>query len=646
MRPPPHSNYRADIDGLRAVAVLPVVAFHTFPTRFGGGFIGVDIFFVISGYLISGIILGGLEKQKFSFREFYARRIKRIFPTLVLVFATCMILGWVLLLGGEYKQLGKHVAGGAAFVSNFVLWGEAGYFDSAAESKVLLHLWSLGIEEQFYLLWPLCLFFASRKRWLTPVLLVGLLLASFTLNVVRVRTDPVGTFYSPTTRFWELFVGAFLAWVSLHKPKRLRWMIGAEGATLRSFVGLALIGSALVVVRTDKAFPGFWALLPVVGAAFLISAGPDAWCNKHILSNRLMVFVGLISYPLYVWHWPLLIFEHFFEYGSYSWQVRVAAVALAFVLAWLTARFVEGPIRTGLPKIWKVAVPAVAMATLFILGALTYRNDGYPLRLKDMGEYEAYFDNTPPEYRYFHAHDVPRTYRFDCDFYDADTKRAKSAPVDASCYTPHSEKKVVLWGDSHAQQFYYGLSVTLPSDVSLLPFASSGCYPSVDPAQPDTRGYCTAANAYARQHIRELKPDVVILAQASSHEDTDFDGIIAWLGSVGVKHVVLIGPVPQWHPDLYKVIARHYWAATPERLNTYLVKKVFDTDRLLHTRSAGRPFTFVSIIDQMCNADGCIVYLDGDRKEGLITNDYGHLTTKGSVFVAKTILAPVITSLL
>ena len=212
-----HPKYRADIDGLRAIAVLSVVGFHAFPSWFRGGFIGVDIFFVISGYLISTIIVGGLEQSRFSFVEFYVRRIKRIFPALLLVLIASYAFGWFALLADEYKQLGKHIAGGAGFVSNFVLWNESGYFDNAADNKPLLHLWSLGIEEQFYVVWPLLLWFAWKKRFNLLTITVLIAAVSFALNIAKVRSGAVAAFYSPQTRFWELMIGSIVAYFTLHK---------------------------------------------------------------------------------------------------------------------------------------------------------------------------------------------------------------------------------------------------------------------------------------------------------------------------------------------------------------------------------------------------------------------------------------------
>jgi peptidoglycan/LPS O-acetylase OafA/YrhL len=638
------TGYRPDIDGLRAVAVLAVVAYHAFPAYFGGGFVGVDIFFVISGFLITGIILSSLQKGTFSFRNFYGRRIRRIFPALATVLATCLAIGWFVLMGGQYKQVGEHVAAGAGFVSNLVLWREAGYFDASAETKVLLHLWSLGVEEQFYLVWPLLLFVAARRKWSATALTGGILITSFAAGMLEVRTNPVAAFYSPGLRSWELMLGALLAQTS---DRRVSWIMAARGANARSALGLGMILFAFVLIRRDRMFPGAWALLPVVGAGLVISGGPEAWVNRRFLSFRPLVWVGLISYPLYLWHWPLLVFERYAEYGNYSWQIRIAAVASAFPLAWLTAIFVELPVRSEPKRTWKVAIPATAVAMLFTVGLLIDRLEGLPSRFSGgVAEYEAYFENHPPERHYFLLHDVARTYRFDCDFLDTATDKERPS-IDPSCYTPRSEKSVFLWGDSHAQQLYSGLSSVLPSDVSLLIVATSGCHPNVDPNERNPHASCADSNAFARAQIARTRPDVVVVAQAEAHEKNDLMGIAAWLRATGAKHVIVLGPVPQWHPPLHEVIARHYWEATPNHIQSYLMKNVFATNRALHAKFDGSSLAkFVSPIDNLCDERGCLAYLDGDRQGGLMTFDYGHLTTRGSLFVAQTILAPVIEQLL
>jgi len=365
-----HPKYRPDIDGLRAIAVLLVVGFHAFPTWVKGGFIGVDVFFVISGFLISSIIYESLDKGEFTFREFYVRRIRRIFPALIVVMTTCFVFGWFSLLTDEFKQLGKHIAGGAAFISNLLLWQESGYFDNSAKTKPLLHLWSLGIEEQFYIIWPLLLWFTWKRKLNFFAVTLAIAIGSFYLNIKGIKQDAVATFYSPYTRFWELMCGGLLAWLTVYKKassadiklKIDRIIASAiyrnkeveKGKTLANlfgFTGLALLAFGFVKITKDFSFPGLWALVPISAAVLIISAGPTAWINRQILSPKPLVWFGLISYPLYLWHWPLLSFARILEGGMPSRNIRIAAVVISVVLAWLTMKWIEKPFRFGNQRI-------------------------------------------------------------------------------------------------------------------------------------------------------------------------------------------------------------------------------------------------------------------------------------------------------
>jgi peptidoglycan/LPS O-acetylase OafA/YrhL len=387
-------GYRPDIDGLRAIAVLAVIGFHAFPDWIRGGFVGVDVFFVISGYLISTILLTGMERGSFRFSQFYIRRIRRIFPALIVVLLASMVAGWLVLFSFEYKALGKHIAGSAAFVSNFVLWNEAGYFDKAAATKPLLHIWSLGIEEQFYIVWPLLLYLVWKRKAATLALLLLLLTSSFTFNVLS--SDPAADFYSPLTRFWELMAGAVLAYLSLHwenmaklfrsLPRPVPQIIGAGVApesitrNITALIGLLLIVATAVTVDETRKFPGWWALLPVVGTYLMIASGPHAWINKKLLSNRGLVAIGLVSYPLYLWHWPLLSFIRIVNGTAPSPAAAALAILLSFALAWLTYLLVEKPLRFGKSAPVKAAALLAMVAAIGLAGYFTYAKGGFAFR--------------------------------------------------------------------------------------------------------------------------------------------------------------------------------------------------------------------------------------------------------------------------
>lgn len=359
--------YRPDIDGLRAVAVLSVVTFHAFPKYMRGGFTGVDVFFVISGFLITSIIVEGMRQGTFSFSEFYGRRIRRIFPALLLVLTSCLVFGWYGLLAIEYEQLAKHALAATVFLSNFALWSEAGYFDKTAEAKPLLHLWSLSIEEQFYLVWPALVWAAFRFRANLLLIIAALAIASFATDVAYLSTgDGVAAFYAPHARAWELLCGSLLACTALAggSPDATNRKLLADACSIAGAV-LLLVG--FWAISKESNFPGFAALVPVGGAVMLIAAGPHALVNRTVLSNKVLVAIGLISYPLYLIHWPLLSFARIIEGEVPSRGYRALAVVISFLLAWLTYRVVEKPIRSR-PFSWK-APALVASSTLAGLAA-------------------------------------------------------------------------------------------------------------------------------------------------------------------------------------------------------------------------------------------------------------------------------------
>lgn len=371
-------KYRPDIDGLRAFAVLSVVIFHAFPNSLTGGFVGVDVFFVISGYLISSIIIRDVKAQRFSFIDFYKKRILRIFPALIVVLSFCYYVGWETLLPSEFSALGKHIAGGAGFISNLLLWSESGYFDISSSLKPLLHLWSLGVEEQFYFIWPIILILSFKKGWgfLSCALIV--LGISLFYSIYTMHSDATANYYSPVSRFWELMFGVALAILS--SENRSFAVITHKNGNLLSIVGFILILASLFLINESMAFPGYVAILPVMGASLIIAAGSDAIINKHVLSMRAVVFIGMISYPLYLWHWPLMSFLRIWIGKQPSDMFMFSSIIISLVMAYLTYALVEVPIRFGKVKS-RAPIPLVALVVgFFVLGTTTYYLNGIPYR--------------------------------------------------------------------------------------------------------------------------------------------------------------------------------------------------------------------------------------------------------------------------
>ena len=360
---PAKPTYRADVDGLRALAIVPVVLFHAFPGKLPGGFAGVDVFFVISGFLISRLLQHALRQGSFSLVDFYGHRARRLLPALLLVLAASLAFGWVELLPDEFAQLRRHAVAGAGFAQNFVLWSEAGYFDQSSDLKPLMHLWSLSIEEQFYLVYPVLLWCLWRWHAATAPVLAALALLSFGVNLYLSSHDPVQDFFGPHARAWELLAGAWFAASGLDtRPRAAHWN------QLLSAAGMLLLALAFGWLHGAQPYPGWRALLPVCGALLLLAGGPSAWLNRHLLASRPLVLIGAISYPLYLWHWPLLSFSRIAD-GLPSVE-RNGAVVLSFALAWLTWRYVERPLRYSRVRPWQPAALLAGLGVLALVAAL------------------------------------------------------------------------------------------------------------------------------------------------------------------------------------------------------------------------------------------------------------------------------------
>lgn len=662
-----HPNYRSDIDGLRGIAVFFVVAFHAFPFIFSGGFIGVDIFFVISGFLISTIIFSNLENETFEFIEFYSRRIKRIFPALILVLTTSYTIGWFLLLADEYKQLGKHMAGGVGFISNFLLMEEIGYFDKTAETKPLLHLWSLGIEEQFYIFWPLLLYFTHKHRLNLLPIISSVAIVSFLLNIGMVHIDTGAAFYSPQTRAWELLFGSMTAYFLIYKNKlsiEINQIISFQAKpiaymqatnnikNIQSLLGIALITASILILDKEKIFPGWWALMPVLGTVLIILAGPQAWLNRAVLSNPILIWLGLISFPLYLWHWPLLSLAHIFESEALSNEYRLAVIGLSIVLAWLTYRLIEKPFKSKNKHSSKTIFLLLFMLFIGLTGYFTFQKNGLEFRLNDRQEFHNFFENSLPEWKFFKENKISEKYREECNFYDLEKYRIGKATkiplreINKNCYRRNAEyaKTLFIWGDSHAQQLYYGLKNNLPPDWQILQVASSGCAPNINIKFSSDKDYCAQSNWFALKSINDTQPDVVIISQNADHNAENFKKIAVKLKSLGIKKIIFTGPVPHWTADLPKIFLTKLWRNTPQRTSKYLDKEIISNNLIIQKEfKSKKTEIFVNLIDFFCNSDGCMTYIGNDKKIGITSWDYGHLSPIASDFLGKNLLADLIT---
>ncbi|MGA1237408.1 MAG: acyltransferase family protein [Limisphaerales bacterium] len=480
-----HTNpwlaYRADVDGLRSVAVLSVLAYHAFPDEVQGGFIGVDVFFVLSGYLISSILFRQLEKGRFSYTAFLARRVRRILPALTLLMTATAAFGWFVLFPDELKQLGRQILAGNTFVANLALWSESGYFDTAAETKPLLHLWSLGVEEQFYLFWPFMLWLVWNKHHKLLGLTLLLAGASFASNLWAVHHYAAETaFYLPHNRFWELMAGGLLAYAALHQPTtpqpRASWLNGL------AWTGAGLILCSLFIITPRSPFPGWIALLPVCGTTLLLLT-PGAWLNRRVLAHPVPVYIGLISYPLYLWHWPALTFGKILHFDSDL--EKVILLFLSGALAVFTFEKVEKRLRHNthrslIPGLLGTAVAFALLGLILAQGRVSPRNNSSEIEIA---------------LQYIHAPADPLlTDAIDSDLPGVDVK-----------IKPAHATQVLFYGDSHAGQLaprIFKLIEEDPTRTATAIFATrGGCAPIpnvFDAANPDCKeSFHQAVQAYA-----------------------------------------------------------------------------------------------------------------------------------------------------
>lgn len=434
-------KYRSEIDGLRALAVVPVILFHAGFNAFSGGFVGVDVFFVISGYLITTILINELEAGNFSIVHFYERRARRILPALFLVMFACLPFAWFWLLPQDMKSFSQSLVAVSVFASNILFWRTSGYFDTATELKPLIHTWSLAVEEQYYVLFPLFMLIAWKlgKRWTVGILAV---IAATSLGLAQwgAYAKPAFTFYMLPTRAWELLIGAFVAfYYSKHNIKKHKYWTSELG----SLLGFALIGYAIFAYNEKTPFPSLYALVPTIGAALIIVFATNKTLIGKLLSTKPFLWIGLTSYSAYLWHQPLFAFARQRSLEEPS-QALLAVLAISTLpLAYLTWRFVERPFRNkhaiSRRVIFKLAI--LLSLVFFSIGMIGHMTKGYASR---------------PEFKQFAAleYSTENLGYLDC-------KKSFEASHGADINYCHTSSRgpidAVIIGDSHADDKFFGI---------------------------------------------------------------------------------------------------------------------------------------------------------------------------------------------
>ena len=496
-------GYRADIDGLRALAILPVVFYHAGIPGFAGGFVGVDVFFVISGYLMASLIIGEMERGEFSLLRFYERRVRRIFPALFVMIAACAVMAWFVFMPNEFIYFARSVRDAALFISNYRFEREIGYFDIAAETKPLLHTWSLAVEEQFYIVFPLVLMLLG---WLAPrrtsLVLLLVLVASLAASAWTVYQKPEAAFYLSQYRIWELLLGAMLAFNVVPKASHplIREALAAAGVVLIAF--------AVFTYSDATVFPGLAALVPCVGAALVIHSRTSGGPASLLLCAPPVVFVGLVSYSMYLWHWPIVVFTRYFD-GPDLTLVQGGLVAVAlFVAAVISWRFVERPFRGHTSRIRRVplfagGVAVVALAAVF--GAYVVAARGVPGRLPASASriYSATFDKS-------------RFYELPCFSGEGEGPSAPDIPAGKLCQMGalDSGSRFLVWGDSHAATMAPAIDVAAKqAGVQGIFAGQAGCPPLPDVEMPTRRltDHCRDFNAAVLDLIDARRIPVVFM---------------------------------------------------------------------------------------------------------------------------------------
>jgi peptidoglycan/LPS O-acetylase OafA/YrhL len=630
--------YRAEIDGLRGIAVLAVIGFHAFPEFLPGGFVGVDIFFVISGFLISSIILRQLSRAQFTIADFYSRRVRRIFPALLVVLAACLLFGGVVLLPNELEQLGKHIGSAAMFASNFTLWFESGYFDTTAEFKPLLHLWSLGIEEQFYLLWPMLLLLLWRRPRMLRGGVALLMLGSFVLCLFVGARNSVANFYFPFSRFWELGLGCLLA-VFKASPDQLQSPTGTGRiATIADAMlpigGVILIGASILLLDRRTSFPGWAALAPTVGAMCVIAARSESWFQRRVMASSALVTVGVISYPLYLWHWPMLSFAAILAAGTPPGTVRVTAVLLSFVLAWLTFVLFERPVRAQR----SAAVSVALLAGLAILGAAglgMYAFHGFPERftadVRGLRPEPRRNDLCPQEFR------NRRLFNY--------CKGTQAAAPD-----------VVFLGDSRAQSVYDGVANLMGTRHAVSLLARGGCPPllGVDLHYRNQQGCMEVWKTFV-EYVEKVKPRVVVVVGGGAHLFDPAEAIWEKSGDLAtqaeafeygmaelvralgrVSHVIFIRQMPYFdtEPSCFLRPVRlpgSTCAPTVRRSTVEADTRSFD-NILFELRRQIPQLELVDSVAALCDRNNCVQQLPSGE---ILYVDQYHLSTAGGRHFAR-----------
>lgn len=629
LKRPSSLQYRADIDGMRAIAVLLVILDHL-GTRFTGGYVGVDVFFVISGYLISSTILAEMAAGKFSILNFYERRVRRIFPALLVVLIVTAGFAAHYLVPSELESFARSMLAALFSVSNFVFWRQSGYFDLPSALKPLLHTWSLAVEEQFYIFFPLLL--VVVRRWMQGRIRAAIFtvtVVTFVLACIWVMRDAPTAFFLAPLRAWELLIGTI---VSQHYFPALKSTVQRN---VGAFAGLFLILVPSLLYTGQTPFPGAAALFPCVGAALIIMAGESggSFVGK-LLTWRPMVFIGGISYSLYLWHWPVLVFQRtsfMLVHSPIDSKVTKAAVLLvSLILASLSWKYVETPFRRGRlrPDRTKLfVINGLAMAVIVVVGVLLITTKGLAYRFSPQALAIANYA----------AFDPAVAYRQKSCFLDPDQPFSDfNQPV--CLKADPGKKQYLLYGDSHAAQLYPGLAKVFPG-IAIQQANIAQCRPFLAETKSAKKGCVALSKFMFDDYLVHHKVDAVLLAgRWQKDEIPELGRTVAWLKQHGIQ-VVLFGPVIEYDLALPRIIAMAYRDKNNGEVSQHRSLEPEKLDGQLATIARDQwKVRYISIYEDLCSSVqktaglNCPIYAGSEVP---LLFDTNHLTPAGSIEYAK-----------
>jgi peptidoglycan/LPS O-acetylase OafA/YrhL len=620
--PPEHTiKYRADINGLRAIAVLAVLVDHIGIGFFGGGYLGVDVFFVISGYLISGIILTEVKAGDFSVARFYERRIRRILPALVAMMGATLLLAWIYFLPFEMESFSRSLLAATFCVSNMFFWGRSGYFEALSTAKPLLHTWSLAVEEQFYFVFPLFLLFIYKIfRRRVDATVVVLFVLSLALGLAAAYVRPAAAFYLAPARAWELLLGAVL---TLDICPQARSPVTRNIVTL---TGLILILASIVVFSANTLYPGIANLVPCIGAALIIGGGRtgNSFAGS-LLSTRPMVFIGLISYSLYLWHWPIIVMHRMGLLPTDGYPLAIdegLIIIVSILVATLSWKYVETPFRSkqvSKSLLYRSALASVAV--LVVAAGAMLATHGLPSRFQPQVARIASFLEYDPR---------PVSRAGTC-FVEAEYSHAELDPGVCMHWDP-AKKNYLLVGDSHAAHLWYGLAKEFP-ELNVMQATAAGCKPTVDPAYHEDKRHCRRLIDYVNfEYLPAHKVDAILIEAVWRDEDLPMLVHTLEYAKQHAGSVVLFGPMVQYDASLPRVLAVSMLKNDPGYPFRHRLPFLTDLDDKMAELAKKEGVKYISLVKTLCGPDSCETRAGTDIP---MLYDYGHLTVEGSTHVAR-----------